>query len=32
MHERARHIGGQIHIQSQPGLGSTFELRMPVPA
>jgi PAS domain S-box-containing protein len=31
MHERARHIGGQITIQSQLGLGSTFELCMPVP-
>jgi signal transduction histidine kinase len=31
MHERARHMGGQISIQSQLGAGSTFELRMPVP-
>jgi PAS domain S-box-containing protein len=31
MHERARHMGGQINIQSQLGFGSTFELRMPVP-
>jgi PAS domain S-box-containing protein len=31
MHERARHMGGQMHIQSQLGFGSTFELRMPVP-
>jgi PAS domain S-box-containing protein len=31
MHERARHMGGQINIQSQLGVGSTFELCMPVP-
>jgi PAS domain S-box-containing protein len=31
MQERARHMGGQINIQSQLGCGSTFELCVPVP-
>ncbi len=28
MRERARHLGGKIEIISQPGLGSTFHLRI----
>lgn len=32
MRERALHFGGRIEIASQPGQGSRFELRMPLPA
>lgn len=30
MRERARHFGGQVAIESQPGRGATFVLLMPV--
>lgn len=30
MRERARHFGGQVAIESQPGRGTTFALLMPV--
>ncbi|MBX3585998.1 MAG: PAS domain S-box protein [Ramlibacter sp.] len=30
MRERARHFGGQLEIESQIGLGSTFHLRIPL--
>ena len=32
MRERARHLGGELRIWSQPGLGSCFQLELPVPA
>lgn len=30
MRERARHLGGELRIWSQPGLGSCFQLVLPV--
>jgi PAS domain S-box-containing protein len=30
MRERARHFGGQLYISSQIGLGSMFQLRLPL--
>lgn len=32
MRERARHFGGQIHIRSAPGQGTTTQLRLALPA
>jgi PAS domain S-box-containing protein len=32
MRERARHLGGELRIWSQPGLGSCFQLVLPNPA
>lgn len=29
MHERARAIGGELQMESQPGLGTTLRLRLP---
>ncbi|HYP70734.1 MAG TPA: ATP-binding protein, partial [Variovorax sp.] len=31
MRERARHLGGSIRIVSRPGVGSIFELNLPLP-
>jgi signal transduction histidine kinase len=30
MRERARHFGGRIEIESEPGTGSAFHLEMPL--
>ena len=32
MRERARHLGGALHIWSEPGSGSCFQLEVPLPA
>ena len=31
MHERARLVGGRLHIESTPGEGTTLDLRVPLP-
>jgi signal transduction histidine kinase len=32
MHERAEHLGGKLHISSQPGHGTTVRVVLPVAA
>jgi signal transduction histidine kinase len=31
MEERVRHLGGELHVQSEPGRGTSVSIRLPLP-